>query len=62
MTRYYEFTSKPRYWVVHDDEGYWLVPAVPGGWDQRSPFVGRVAGLRELTDFDGIALGLPAGS
>lgn len=59
MRKYYEFTSQPRYWVVHDDDGYWLVPARTAGWDERSPFVGRVAGLDELTDLDGIDLGLP---
>jgi len=59
MLKFYEFTRQPRYWVVHDDEGYWLVPARAAGWDERCPFVGRVTGLRELTDLDGIDLGLP---
>ena len=62
MRRFYEFSSQPRYLVVHDDDGYWLVPARSAGWEERSPFVGRVAGLRELNDmrdFDGIDLGLP---
>ena len=59
MIRYYELTSQPRYWIVQDDDGYWLVPARTEGWHERTPFVGRVLGLRELADLDGIDLGIP---
>jgi glucose-6-phosphate 1-epimerase len=62
MRTLYEFSSQPRYWIVHDDDGFWLVPARSAGWDERSPFVGRVSGLRELnqnSELDGIDLGLP---
>lgn len=58
MVKLYEFSSQPRYWIVHDDDGYWLVPAREGGWDEREPFVGRVTGLREIDDAGGIDLGL----
>lgn len=48
MIKVYEYTRQPPYWVVHDDDGYWLVPARCGGWAERIPFVGRTAGLREV--------------
>lgn len=58
MITLFEYTSQPRYWVAHDDDGYWLVPARDGGWSERSPFVGHVTSLRPLADLDGIDLGL----
>ncbi len=57
---FYEFTQQPRYWVAHDEDGYWLVPAREQGWHERSPFVGHATNLIPLLDFDGIDLGLPA--
>jgi hypothetical protein len=54
----YEYTSQPRYWIVHDDQGYWLVPARNNGWSERSPFIGHVIALRRVTDMDGIDLGI----
>lgn len=48
MIKVYEYTRQPPYWVVCDDDGYWLVPARHGGWQERTPFVGRTAGLREI--------------
>lgn len=59
VIRFYEFMQQPPYWIAHDDEGYWLVPARDHGWAEREPFVGRVAGLKEIVDFSGIDLGLP---
>ena len=59
MVTIYEYTSQPRYWVVSDEQGYWLVPACDGGWCERSPFVGHVMALRPLADLDGIDLGIP---
>jgi hypothetical protein len=59
MTDVYEFTRTPPYWIVHDHEGYWLVPAQAGGWAERSPFVGHVSNLRRVEDSGGIDLGLP---
>jgi len=59
--RIYEYSSQPRYWIVHDDEGYWLVPARDGGWAEREPFIGHVIALREVSDCGGIDLGLPSG-
>jgi glucose-6-phosphate 1-epimerase len=59
MATIYQYTHQPRYWVVHDDDGYWLVPARTDGWSERSPFVGHVVALRQITDLDGIDLGLP---
>jgi glucose-6-phosphate 1-epimerase len=60
VVTFYEYTQQPRYWVVHDDDGYWLVPARTDGWNERSPFVGHVLALRQLTDLEGIDLGMPA--
>ncbi|MFZ6644844.1 hypothetical protein ACO0LO_03965 [Undibacterium sp. TJN25] len=62
MVKLYEYTSQPRFWVAHDEDGYWLVPARNGGWEDRSPFVGHVTSLRELADLDGIELGIPDGA
>jgi hypothetical protein len=59
MATIYEYSQRPRFWVVHDEDGYWLVPARTGGWHEREPFVGHVTGLRALSDLDGIDLGLP---
>lgn len=59
MHTIYEYTSQPRFWIVRDDDGYWLVPARPGAWDMRTPFIGHVNGLREVPDLGGIDLGLP---
>lgn len=59
MITLYEYMQQPRYWIARDEDGYWLVPARQEGWSERSPFVGRVGTLRELTDLDGIDLGLP---
>lgn len=58
MTTIYEYTSQPRYWVVHDDDGYWLVPARDGGWHEREPFVGHAIALREVVDPGGVDLGM----
>lgn len=62
MIRFYEYTRVPPYWVAHDDEGYWLVPARDGGWPDRSPFVGHAVNLRPLADFGGIDPCLPPGT
>jgi glucose-6-phosphate 1-epimerase len=62
MVAIYEFTSKPPYCIVRDEEGYWLVPIRNDGWSERTPFVGRVGTLREIKQLDGIDLGLPGGS
>jgi hypothetical protein len=45
---------------VHDEEGYWLVPARDGGWEARVPFVGHAVALRPVLDLEGIDLGIPA--
>lgn len=55
----YEYTNQPHYWVAHDNQGYWLVPACNNGWSERVPFVGHVVGLRRLSGLGGIDLGLP---
>ncbi|GIZ50477.1 hypothetical protein [Noviherbaspirillum aridicola] len=62
MIRFYEYTRTPPYWVAHDDDGYWLVPARDGGWGDRSPFVGHAVNLRPLAGFGGVDLGLPPGT
>jgi glucose-6-phosphate 1-epimerase len=59
MIVFYEYMQQPRYWIARDDDGYWLVPACDRGWHERSPFVGRVGNLQELSNFDGIDLDLP---
>lgn len=59
MVTLYEYTKQPRYWIAHDEQGYWLVPARNNGWHDREPFVGRVMGLRRVTDLEGIELGMP---
>ncbi len=59
MVTLYEYTTQPHYWIVHDDDGYWLVPARNNGWSERSPFVGHVMSLRRLADPGGIDLGIP---
>lgn len=59
MITLYEYTRQPRYWVVHDEQGYWLVPARNNGWDERVPFVGHAIALRQVTDLEGIDLGIP---
>ena len=59
MIRIYEYSRQPHYWIVHDDEGYWLVPARTDGWSERSPFIGHVTNLREVKTLEGIVLGLP---
>lgn len=61
MIRFYEYTRLPPYWIAQDADGYWQVPARPGGWAERSPFVGHAVNLRPLTGFNGIDLGLPPG-
>jgi glucose-6-phosphate 1-epimerase len=65
LITFYEYTNKPRYWIVRDNDGYWLVPARDNGWSEKSPFVGHVIGLRQISDLDGIDLGIsganPAG-
>lgn len=55
----YEYTSQPPFWIAHDAEGYWLVPARHGGWAERHPFVGHVMNLRQVVDTRGIDLGAP---
>lgn len=59
MVTLYEYTSHPRYWIAHDEDGYWLVPARNGGWHEREPFVGHAIALRPVTDLLGIDLDLP---
>lgn len=59
MITLYEYLQQPRYWIARDEDGYWLLPAQPNGWAERSPFVGRVSDLQELRDLDGVDLGLP---
>lgn len=51
----YEYTRQ--YWIAQDEDGYWLVPARDGGWDERTPFVGRAGELREVSDLKGVRLG-----
>ncbi|WP_151638025.1 D-hexose-6-phosphate mutarotase [Noviherbaspirillum aerium] len=60
MTKIYEYTQQPHFWIVHDEQGYWQVPARDNGWEDRSPFVGHAVNLREVTDLGGIDLGMPA--
>ncbi|MEC4718476.1 D-hexose-6-phosphate mutarotase [Noviherbaspirillum sp. CPCC 100848] len=62
MTKIYEYTQQPHFWIVHDEQGYWQVPARNNGWQDRSPFVGHAVNLREVADLGGIDLGLPAAS
>ena len=52
----YEYTRQ--YWVARDTDGYWLVPVRDGGWDERTPFVGRAGELREVQGPTGIDLGI----
>jgi glucose-6-phosphate 1-epimerase len=59
MVTLYEYMSQPHYWIAHDDEGYWLVPARNNGWSERNAFVGHVIALRQVTDLGGIDLGIP---
>jgi len=59
MVMLYEYTSQPRYWIAHDEDGYWLVPARNGGWAEREPFVGHAVALRPVKDLEGIDLGIP---
>ena len=61
MIRFYEYTRVPPFWIAHDDDGYWLVPARDGGWQERTPFVGHAVNLRPLREFAGIRLDLPPG-
>jgi glucose-6-phosphate 1-epimerase len=61
MVTLYEYTSKPRYWIARDEDGYWLVPVRANGWSERTPFVGHITALRRVTQLDGINLGIPAG-
>ncbi|MBR7801272.1 hypothetical protein [Undibacterium fentianense] len=56
---FYEYMQQPRFWIGHDQDGYWLVPARAQGWHDRTIFVGHVTNLIRLVDFDGIDLGLP---
>lgn len=48
MITVYEYSRQPPFWVVRNDEGYWLVPAHAQGWQNRSPYVGHTNNLREL--------------
>lgn len=59
MITLYEYMSEPRYWIAHDDDGYWLVPVRENGWSERTPFVGRIGTLSRVTDIGDIDLGLP---
>lgn len=56
---FYEYMQHPRFWIAHDEDGYWLVPAREAGWHERTPFVGHAINLIPLNDFDGIDLDLP---
>ncbi|HTD03972.1 hypothetical protein [Undibacterium sp.] len=60
MVTLYEYTTQPHFWVARDEDGYWLVPARDGGWEDRSPFVGHVTSLIRLVDLGGIDLGIPS--
>lgn len=62
MHTIYHYMVQPPFWIVRNDDGYWLVPARDGGWDERTPFVGHVMNLRELKDLGGISLGLAQAS
>ena len=55
----YHYMERPPFWIVHDEEGYWLVPVREGGWAERTPFIGHVHNLREVTLPHGVALGMP---
>jgi hypothetical protein len=55
---FYAYSQQPPYWVVCDDDGYWLVPARQNGWHERSPFIGRVNHLRKITDLGEVDLGM----
>lgn len=59
MVTLYEYTHEPRYWIAHDEDGYWLVPACDQGWNERIPFIGHVIALQKVTDMGGIDLGIP---
>lgn len=37
MTQLIATPSLPRHYVLVEPAGVWLVPAVPGGWRQRTP-------------------------
>jgi glucose-6-phosphate 1-epimerase len=50
MIKVYEYSRQPHFWVIEDQDGYWLVPVRPGGWHERMPYVGRTASLREADD------------
>ncbi len=56
MIMLYEYTRQ--YWVARDEDGYWLVPARDGGWEERTPFVGRAGELREVQGPTGVDLGV----
>ncbi|MBX9901293.1 MAG: hypothetical protein K2Y28_10985 [Burkholderiaceae bacterium] len=57
--KFYEYMQTPPFCVAHDEDGYWLVPVKNGGWHERSPFVGRVGVLREISDFREVDLDFP---
>lgn len=59
MLTIFELMQAPPYYVIHDDEGYWLVPVREQGWLEREPFVGRVADLKRVVASPQIDLGLP---
>lgn len=56
MPTVFHYMQQPPYWIVQDEEGYWLVPARHGGWSERTPFVGHVMNLVPVADFGGIRL------
>lgn len=56
---FYEYTQQPPFWIARDEDGYWLVPAKNQGWEERTPFIGRVGYLIEISHFGNINLGIP---
>ena len=62
IIRLYAYTQQPPFWIARDEEGYWLIPAKNQGWNERTPFIGRVSDLKEITDSHHIDLGLPPAS
>lgn len=47
---FYEYMQQPPFWIAYDEQAYWLVPVRAYGWAERELFVGRVMGLRRVTN------------
>lgn len=56
----FESSKYPHGWIVEDKNGkLWYVPAIPNGWEERTPFKGFKFTLREVPYYYIRGMGVP---